>query len=86
MEAFSEGEVFVPLEGLLDVAKEKDRLDKEIAKISQLAEGARKKLSNAKFVESAPADVIEKEKQKLEEADEKLNSLKKGLERLAKMG
>lgn len=86
MEAFSEGEVFVPLEGLLDVAKEKDRLNKEIAKTSQLAEGARKKLSNAKFVESAPADVIEKEKQKLEEADEKLNSLKKGLERLAKMG
>lgn len=86
MEAFSEGEVFVPLEGLLDVAKEKDRLSREIAKISQLAEGARKKLSNAQFMESAPADVIEKEKQKLEEAEEKLNSLKRGMERLAKMG
>jgi valyl-tRNA synthetase len=37
-------------------------------------------------MESAPADVIEKEKQKLEEAEEKLNSLKRGMERLAKMG
>lgn len=86
MEAFSDGEVFVPLEGLLDIAKEKDRLNKEISKIDKQADTSRKKLSNSKFVESAPADVIEKEKQKLAEAEEKIASLQKGLDRLAKMG
>lgn len=58
-------EVHVPLAGLIDVAAETARLDKEIAKLTGLADGIERKLSNAGFVAKAPAEVIEKERDKL---------------------
>jgi len=61
-------ELYVPLEGVIDIDKETGRLEKEL-RINETDIGkAEAKLSNEKFLEKAPPEVIEKEKDKLEEA------------------
>ncbi|AFN74522.1 valyl-tRNA synthetase [Melioribacter roseus P3M-2] len=73
-----ECEIFVPLEGLIDLDKERGRIEKEIERISKSLEGVKKKLSNENFVSKAPADVVEREKAKQkdwETALEKLESI-----------
>ncbi|NLB62708.1 MAG: valine--tRNA ligase [Fibrobacter sp.] len=59
------GELFVPLEGLLDLDAEKERLSKEIAKAQGFATAIERKLQNDKFVNGAPAAVVERERVKL---------------------
>ncbi|MCL2100984.1 MAG: valine--tRNA ligase [Fibromonadales bacterium] len=59
------GEVFVPLEGILDKEKETLRLKKEIEKAESFIISLNKKLSNENFVKNAPASVIDGERQKL---------------------
>ena len=57
-------DVYIPLEGIIDIEVEKKRLDKEVNRIEGLLKGVVKKLSNKNFVEKAPAEIIEKEKAK----------------------
>ena len=75
-------EVYVPLEGLLDLTQERDRLQKEIAKISKDIEVFSKKLSNKNFVDKAPKEVVEKDTAKLEEFRIKREKLEQGLKML----
>ncbi len=56
--------VMVPLAGLIDVDAELARLTKEIDKLNADLERISKKLSNENFVQKAPADVVDKERQK----------------------
>ena len=70
------GEVYLPMEGLVDVAAERVRLSREVAKITQELERSVTKLSNASFVERAPAAVVEQEKQRQEEWRSKLVQLR----------
>jgi len=72
-------EVYVPLEGLLDLNQERDRLRKEIAKISKDIETFSKKLSNKNFVDKAPKEVVEKDTAKLEEFKVKRDKLEQSL-------
>lgn len=58
-------ELFVPLAGLIDVEKEKARLQKEINRLQGLAGGIRRKLENKNFTEKAPTAVVEGERNKL---------------------
>ncbi len=70
-------EVYIPLEGLIDLDAEKDRLTKEIGKLEGAVKGVQAKLANEKFVNKAPAEVVakEREKQSAWQADlEKLNA------------
>jgi valyl-tRNA synthetase len=75
-------EVYVPLEGLLDLSQERDRLQKEIAKISKDIEVFSKKLSNKNFVDKAPKEVVEKDTAKLEEFRVKRDKLEQSLRML----
>jgi valyl-tRNA synthetase len=59
-------EIFVSLEGLINVDAERSRLEKEITRVKGVIAGIESKLSNEQFVQRAPAQVIEKEKTKLE--------------------
>ncbi|MCK7519237.1 MAG: hypothetical protein MZV64_16685 [Ignavibacteriales bacterium] len=59
-------EIFIPLEGLIDVDVERARLQKEIDRLDGIARSTAAKLSNPSFVERAPADVVAKEREKLE--------------------
>jgi valyl-tRNA synthetase len=60
-------EIFVPLKGLIDVAKELERIGKELKKIEEESEAVTRKLSNSAFREKAPPDVVEKNEAKYSE-------------------
>lgn len=73
-----DAEIFIPLEGLIDVKVEREKLEKEIQRLNGMLIGVEKKLSNEKFVNNAPADVVENEKRKKEDwknSIEKLESI-----------
>ncbi|WP_305041051.1 valine--tRNA ligase [Geoalkalibacter sp.] len=75
-------EVLLPMAGLIDVVEEEKRLAKEIAKVQKDVDFFAKKLANEKFVANAPAEVLEKDRGKLVEAQEKLAILQRSLERI----
>ncbi len=75
-------EVYVPLEGVIDLGQERDRLQKEIAKIGKDIEVFSKKLSNKNFVDKAPKEVVEKDTAKLEEFKVKRGKLEQSLKML----
>ncbi len=60
-------ELHIPLAGLIDKDAEIARLDKEIGKLEGDIQKMQGKLSNEKFVANAPADIVEKEKERLAE-------------------
>jgi valyl-tRNA synthetase len=64
-------EVYLPLAGLVDLEKEKERLEKELAELEEEKERLGKKLSNTQFLAKAPEAVVAKEKQKLAAVAEK---------------
>ncbi len=76
-------EIFVPLEGLVDVKAERTRLEKEIERLSGLVQSVKNKLANASFVDKAPKQVVEKEKEKLANFTSNVEKLKKSLELLS---
>jgi valyl-tRNA synthetase len=59
----------------IDVAAERDRLDKEIAKLNVEITKAQGKLSTPTFVERAPAAVVEQEKKRLQDFNATLTQL-----------
>ena len=63
----ADAEIYVPLEGLIDLDAERKRLEKEIQKFTGLLKGLDAKLSNEKFTGKAPAEVVERERQRQEE-------------------
>jgi valyl-tRNA synthetase len=60
-------ELYVDLAGVVDVAAERARLDKEIRKVTDTIGFIEGKLARADFVERAPAEIVEKERQRLGE-------------------
>lgn len=73
-------ELFVPLKGLISFEKETARLEKEISNVSGYAAKLGKKLGNKGFVDKAPEEVVEKEREKLAEAQASLAKLQANLD------
>ena len=59
--------LMVPLSGLIDIQGESNRIKKELNRHNEEVERLEKKLSNDKFIQNAPNEVVEKEKNKLAE-------------------
>jgi len=76
------GELFLPLEGLVDVEAEKARLSKELAKIAKEIEKVQQKLANPNFVQKVPPEVLEEHKQRLADWQQKEQHAKAALEAL----
>jgi valyl-tRNA synthetase len=72
-------EIYVPLEGLIDLEKERKRIQKEIEKMQGYLKSTEKKLANEKFVQNAPDEIVEKERQKKKDAESNLEKLRKQL-------
>ncbi|RMI15307.1 MAG: valine--tRNA ligase [Calditrichaeota bacterium] len=77
-----QAELFIPLAELIDVEAEKQRLEKEISRVTQQMAGLQKKLSNEDFLQKAPEAVVQNTREKLHNLTEKLNKLKANLGRL----
>ena len=71
----SGAEAFLPLEGLVDLEQEVARLQKERDRLQGLLTGTEKKLANENFTSRAPADVVEKEREKAESARDQIGKL-----------
>ena len=78
--------VFVDLEGIIDFAKETQRLEKEINKLVIELTKVGKKLANEGFLNKAPADVIEKVREKQSVLLEKQQKLQMNLDRIKAAG
>ncbi|MEB0272918.1 hypothetical protein QN388_25110, partial [Pseudomonas sp. 5B4] len=72
----------VPLGDLIDVEVEIEKQEKELKHLESFLAGIRKKLSNENFVANAPASVIERERKKESDSEEKISMLKVSLEEL----
>ncbi len=57
-------EIFVPLKGLVDIKKEKERLNKKAEELKKELSGVEKKLKNKNFMEKAKKEAVEKVKNK----------------------
>jgi len=75
-------EIFVPLTGLIDIDKEKDRLSKKLNGIEKDLNKIQNKLSKSEFLTKAPEQVVEKEKIKEVELIDEKNKLKTQLEQI----
>ena len=74
----------VPVGDLIDVAAEIEKQEKELKHLEGFLIGIKKKLSNENFVANAPAAVIERERKKQSDSEEKIAALKTSLEELRK--
>ena len=72
----------LPLKGVIDLAAERARLAKEMAKADADIARVDAKLGNANFVARAPEEVVEEEKEKREEAQARKAKIAEALERL----
>ncbi len=77
------GELFLPLEGLIDASAERERLKKETAKVEQELAKVRAKLADANFAQKVPPAVLEEHRQREAGWAEKLDHLRRMQEALA---
>lgn len=76
----SEGfEIYIPIEGLLDIKAEINRLKKEIAKANESIGFLNKKLLNEDFLKNAPKDIVIKEKAKFDELIQKKEKIEENI-------
>jgi valyl-tRNA synthetase len=64
-------ELYLPLEGLIDISQEIERLEKELDKWSKEVERVEKKLSNQGFISKAPAKIVDEERAKQADYEDK---------------
>ncbi len=76
------GSFALPLAGIIDIDEEKARLEKTLGKLAKELGGLRGRLNNPKFVESAPADVVEEAKANLAARESEEAKIVAALERL----
>ncbi len=83
----AEGAAFaIPLQGLIDIAEEKSRLQKALDKLMKEIGGLKGRLDNPNFARSAPEDVVMEAQSNLEARQEEAAKLRAALARLADLG
>jgi valyl-tRNA synthetase len=78
----SGAELFLPLADVVDLDRERARLRAELERVGGLREGTRKRLENETFVGRAPAEVVQRERDKLSSFDEQHEKLSRTLRSL----
>lgn len=77
-------EYAVPLGGLIDVEAELAKAEAELKHLEGFLNGVKKKLQNERFVNNAPAAVVELERKKQSDAESKIATLKETIASLKK--
>ena len=76
------GDMEIFLGDVLDPEKERARLETQKKKLGKQLEASRKKLANQNFVDKAPAEVVEEERNRVEELSGEIALLDKNLQAL----
>ncbi len=79
-------EIFLPLEGVIDLGEERARLGAEIERLAGQLAASQRKLANEAFVSRAPAEVVDKERGKAAALGEQAAKLREKLEALQGVG
>ncbi len=77
-----ETSIYIPMTNLIDRDAEIERLNKELTKLRKDKEGAEKKLENPSFVDKAPADIVDKQRNRLAETVDNIAKLEEQLGKL----
>jgi valyl-tRNA synthetase len=77
-----DAEIFIPLEGLIDVDKERARLKKDLLQVQGQLDKIGKKLGNPEFMAKAASEVVEREKQKKSDFENMADKINANLEQL----
>jgi valyl-tRNA synthetase len=59
-------ELFLPLEGVVDIDRERERISEELGRLDDLLAASQKRLANPDFTTQAPAEVVEREREKVD--------------------
>ncbi len=78
-----EAKMFMPMADLVDLAKERERIEKELEKAQKEYDGQMAKLSNESFLAKAPEKVIEAEKERTAKAKALIDNLTESLKKLS---
>jgi len=70
---------YIPYAGLIDIEAERARLSKEIARAESEIEAVDRKLGNESFTARAPSEIVDRERAKKQEAEARLEKLRKAL-------
>jgi valyl-tRNA synthetase len=79
-------QIAIPLAGLLDLDGERNRLERDLAKVARELEGRSRKLNNPSFLEKAPAEVVDKERRLQRELAERRDRIEQHLKQLGSEG
>ena len=82
VEVVGQTQLFVPLRDLIDLDEERKRLTREIDKAAQYRDAVARKLDNPNFAARAPAEVVQRERERLAEAAARLATLESNLKDL----
>jgi valyl-tRNA synthetase len=77
--------VLVPLAGLIDVATEIERLQKQLARSQKDLHSVERKLDNRSFIANAPDDIVARERARREEINQQTGRLQAQLTRLREL-
>jgi len=76
---------YLLFEKKVNVAEEREKLNKELSRLEGFVKGIEKKLSNQGFVNNAPAKVVDMERKKLSDNQAKIELIQESLEKLDKV-
>ena len=75
-------EIYLPVSGMIDISKEVARLKKELEQTQKYIKAQSKKIDNKEFVRNAPKEIVEVEKTKLKEAQDKASKIEQQIKSL----
>ena len=75
-------ETYVVLSGLVDIAMERQRIEMALADVEKMMKALAGRLSNQDFVSKAPKDIVDKERKKIEELENRKKRLEENLKTL----
>ncbi len=82
-EVLSFGTVFMPLEGIIDVEREIERIESDLEDRRERRQELNQRLNNPQFLDNAPEDVVEQSKEEFSDVQDEIERLESTLEELA---
>ena len=76
-------ETYVVLTGLIDIRMERQRIESALSDVEKMMRGLEGRLKNADFLNKAPKDIVDKEKKKAEELENRKKRLEENLKTLS---